>query len=513
MKTGLIRSGITVSLNTFTSRILGLIRDIVIARVFGASLGVDAFLVAFRLPNLLRRLFAEGAFNQAFIPVLAECKERGGHDAVRDLASNVVGVLALALFVVTALGIVGAPVLVALFAFGFLGDPEKFDLTVMLVRVTFPYIAFISLTSFAGALLNTYGRFGVPAFTPVLLNLSLIGSALMLSPRLEIPILGLAIGVFIAGVVQLGFQLPFLLRHGLLVRPRLGFAHTGVRKVAKLILPATFGASVAQINLMVDTLIASFLVTGSVTWLYYSDRLVEFPLGVFGIALATVILPRLSVEHAGGDPRAFSATLDWALRLNVLIGVPAAAGLAMLAVPMLTTLFNYGAFEHADVLRTAESLRAYSIGLVAFIGIKILAPGFYARQDMRTPVTIGVVAMLSNIVLNLALVVPLAHAGLALATSLSAFLNAGLLWWVLRSREVYNADDGWPRLFVQVGVATLALVLSLWWIQGEPASWFEATVLERSARLTLCIGLGALCYVVALLIVGVRPQSLLKRPR
>ena len=513
MKTGLLRSGVTVSLNTLASRVLGLVRDIVIARVFGASLGVDAFLVAFRLPNLLRRLFAEGAFNQAFIPVLAECKERGGHSAVRDLASNVVGVLALTLFVVTALGIVGSPVLVALFAFGFLGDPEKFDLTVMLVRVTFPYIAFISLTSFAGALLNTYGRFGVPAFTPVLLNLSLVGSALMLSPRLEIPILGLAIGVFIAGVVQLGFQLPFLLRHGLLVRPRLGFAHTGVRKVAKLILPATFGASVAQINLMVDTLIASFLVTGSVTWLYYSDRLVEFPLGVFGIALATVILPRLSVEHAGGDPRAFSATLDWALRLNVLIGVPAAAGLAMLAAPMLTTLFNYGAFEHADVLRTAQSLRAYSIGLVAFIGIKILAPGFYAKQDMRTPVTIGVVAMLSNIVLNLALVVPLAHAGLALATSLSAFLNAGLLWWMLRSRGVYNAGGGWPRLFVQVSVATAVLVLSLWWIQGEPASWFEATVLERSARLTLCIGLGTLCYVVALLIVGVRPQCLLKRPR
>jgi putative peptidoglycan lipid II flippase len=507
----MLRSTATVGANTLVSRVLGLVRDIFFARLLGASAGADAFLVAFRIPNFLRRLFAEGAFSQAFVPVLSEYKETESLEQVRGLTANVAGVLGGVVFVVSVAGVVAAPVLVLVFAPGFLDQPHKYALTVEMVRIMFPYVFFISLTALAGGVLNTYGRFGVPAFTPVLLNLSLIASVIWLAPHFERPVLALAWGVLAAGVVQLVFQLPFLFRLRLLARPRVSRAHSGMRKIFKLMLPAVFGVSVSQINLLVDTLIASFLVTGSVTWLYLSDRMVEFPLGVFGIALATVILPNLSKEHAKGSKDVFSGTLDWALRLVLVVALPAALGLMVLAGPVLATLFQYGAYSPSDVEMASRSLMAYSVGLLAFVYIKILAPGFYARQDMKTPVRIGVVAMLSNIVLNVALVFPLAHAGLALATALSAIINAGLLLRGLRAQRVYVPLDGWKLLAFRVLVANLVMVGVLWLVRGDLVAWFEWGVFERAWRLTLIVLAGAGCYLAVLLLVGLRPRMLLRR--
>ena len=509
----LIKSTVTVALNTLVSRVLGLVRDIIIARIFGASDGVDAFLVAFRVPNFLRRLFAEGAFSQAFVPVLTQYQERRNFEDVRELTANVFGILGGALLLVSLVGVLAAPVIVAIFAPGFLDEGDKFELTVSMVRITFPYILFISLTAFAGAILNTYDRFGVPAFTPVLLNISLIACAVFLAPYFSQPIVALSIGVLIAGIVQLGFQLPFLAKLHLLVWPRIKRSHEGVRKILRLMLPALVGVSVAQINLLVDTLIASFLVTGSVTWLYYSDRMVEFPLGVFGIALGTVILPNLSQQHAQEATETFSRTLDWALRLVVVIGTPAALGLAALSGPILTTLFHYGAFSDHDVAMASLSLMAYSLGLVGFIGVKVLVPGFTARQDMRTPVRIAVAAMLTNIVLNLAFVVPLAHAGLALATSLSAFLNAGLLLWCLQRDNVFRAQPGWPALITKIVIANVLMVACIWWARGEITIWLQADLPERVFRLGATIAVGISVYFVSLAMLGLRPRMFMRAGR
>ena len=495
-----------VGFNTLISRILGLVRDVIIARAFGATAGVDAFIVAFRLPNFLRRLFAEGAFSQAFVPVLSEYKEQRDFAEVRSLTANVFGFLGTILLLVSVLGVLAGPIMVAVFAPGFIDDGEKFDLTVSMVRMTFPYIMFISLTAFAGAILNTYGRFGVPAFTPVLLNISLILCAVFLAPHFSQPVVALAVGVFIAGVAQLFFQMPFLAKLGLLVWPELKRSHDGVRRVLKLMLPAIFAVSVSQINLLVDTLIASFLVTGSVTWLYYADRMVEFPLGVFGIALATVILPALSRQHAQHAQASFSNTIDWALRLVALIALPAALGLVVLSAPILTTLFHYGAFSGHDVAMTSLSLMAYSIGLLGFIGVKVLVPGFSARQDMRTPVRIAVVAMVTNIVLNLTLVVPLAHTGLALATSLAAFVNAGLLLWHLQRDKIYQARAGWVSLLLKICIANAAMVTFVWWLKGDLSSWLEADVVARVLRLGALVSGGGVVYFGALIAFGLRPS-------
>lgn len=498
-----------VGMNTFASRILGLIRDVVIARFFGADLHVDAFLVAFRIPNFSRRLFAEGAFTQAFVPVLSEYKTQCSHAEVRDLSAYVSGALGLVVALVTLIGIIAAPIMVMVFAPGFIGSGDKYSLTVDMLRITFPYLLFVSMIAFAGGIMNTYGRFGVPAFTPVLLNVALIGSAIWLAPHLEQPITALAWGVFLGGVVQLLFQLPFLYRLGFLTRPRYRREHEGVRKIARLIVPAIFGVSVSQINLLVDTLIASFLVTGSVSWLYYSDRLMEFPLGVFGIALATVILPSLSQKHAARSSEEFSETLDWALRLVLLIVLPASLGLAILAGPMLTTIFQYGEFGARDVQKASLSLMAYSVGLLGFVYIKILAPGFFARQDTRTPVRVGIIAMLANIVLNLMLVFPLAHAGLALATSLSAFLNAGLLYKILRKQGVYRPKSGWGAFALRVLTANVLMALLLLWGRGELSLWLEWDLYQRVWKLGLLIGGGAVTYFLALSMMGLRVRALL----
>lgn len=494
---------------TLISRITGLVRDVVFAGLIGAgaSAAADAFYTAFRIPNFLRRIFGEGALSQAFVPVFAEYRARTPEEA-RAFVDRITGVLGAVLFGVTAVGVVAAPLLVTVLAPGFLGDSHKYSLTVQMLRIIFPYLLFVSLIALAAGVLNTYGRFGAAAFTPVLLNLSLIGAAFWIAPRLEEPVIGLAWGVFIAGVVQLLFQLPFLKRIGMLPRPRLGVRHAGVRKVGRLMLPAIFGVSVAQINLLVNTFLASFLVTGSVSWLYYSDRLMEFPLGVFGIALATVILPNLSHQHAAASREQFSHLLDWALRWVFLISVPASVALIVLAGPLLATLFHRGEFNENDVHMSAQALTAFAAGLLGFILIKVLAPGFYARQDTKTPTRIGAISLVVNIVFSLLLVLPLRHTGLALAVSISALVNAALLFCALRRENVYRAVPGWSVFLVRVSGAAATMGLLLVWGAGDIDGWLYADTFERVGRLAFWICAGVLVYVSVLGILGVRPVHL-----
>jgi len=504
----LLKSTLVVSANTTLSRLLGLVRDVVIARLFGAGLGVDAFIVAFRIPNFLRRLFAEGGFSQAFVPVLAEYRERRPHHEVQALVDHTTAVLGLALMAITAVGVIAAPFLVLVFAPGFAGEAEKQELAARMLRVTFPYIFFISLTALAGGILNTWRRFAIPAFTPVLLNLAMIGAAIWLAPHFDEPIVALAWGVFIAGIVQLLFQVPYLLDLRLLPIPGRSRDPEGVSRIMKLMVPTLFAVSVTQINLLIDTLIASFLVTGSISWLYYSDRLVEFPLGVFGIALATVIMPSLSADHARGMPAAYNRTLDWALRWVFLISVPAGCGLVILAAPSLAALFQYGSFRELDVHMASRSLMAFAAGLPAYVLIKVLSSGFFARQDTKTPVRAGVIAMISNVVLNLLLVGPLAHAGLALATALSAYINAWLLYRALRKRDWFVPEPGWIAYGVKVAVALLAMCALLYLFVPPLEQWFGWRAVERAAQLVLWVTAGAACYFAMLWLCGIRPKRM-----
>ncbi len=501
---GLLRSSGVVGSMTMLSRILGLVRDMVIARYFGAGTGADAFFVAFKIPNFLRRLFAEGAFAQAFVPVLSSYRQQQPLAEVHRLVNAVAGTLGLVLLGVTLVAMLGAPLLTAVFAPGFLDDSEKFNLASDMLRITFPYLLLVSLTAFAGSILNSYDRFAIPAFTPVLLNLTMICAAVFLSPLMQTPIMALAWGVFIAGALQLFFQLPFLMRLGLLPRPRVDYRHEGVRKVMTLMVPAIFGVSVSQINLLLDTVLASFLQTGSVSWLYYSDRLAELPLGVFGIAIATVILPNLSRKHAAESRDQFAATLDWAIRAVLLIGLPAALALVLLAEPLMATLFYYGEVTARDVAMSGQSLRAYSAGLLAFMLIKVLAPGFFARQDTKTPVKIGIIAMVANMVFNLILVFPLAHAGLALATSLSAWLNTTLLWRGLKKEGAWFAQPGWGRFLVQLLLANAAMVAVILYLAPPVADWLAAGGGQRALDMGILVVAGGLTYFVALALVGIR---------
>lgn len=495
---------------TMISRILGFVRDMVIARFFGASAGADAFFVAFKIPNFFRRLFAEGAFSQAFVPVLAETKEKHGTEAVRHLVGAISYRLGLVLLVLTLFGVFGASLWMSVFAPGFRSDPEKFDLATSMLQLTFPYLMLISLVALSSALMNTYNRFAVPAFTPVWLNLVLIGAAIWLSPHLEQPVMALAWGVLLAGVVQLLFHLPFLWQMGLLPKPTRQ-SDPGVSEVKRLMLPALFGVSVAQINLLVDTILASFLVTGSVSWLYYSDRLMEFPLGVFGVALATVVLPGLSKKAANADWDGFKRDLDFALKLVALIALPAMLGLILLAQPLLVTLFFYGEFTAFDVLMSSQSLMAYALGLLGFILVKVLAPAFYARKDMKTPVKIAVAALLSNIVLNLLLIGPLAHVGLALATSLSAFLNAGLLYYFLVKHQVFQPQSAWRGFSFQVISAAMVMSLVIWLLNPEHQAWLLFDAWLRVGWLFGLIGLAILAYSATLLLLGFRPRQFLAK--
>jgi len=493
-----------VGSNTMLSRVLGFVRDLVLAHTFGANAGTDAFFVAFKIPNFLRRLFAEGSFSVAFVPVLAEYKAKRSLDELKLFVNHVAGTLGGILLLVTALGVLGAPVLVMIFAPGFIGVEGKMDLAADMLRLTFPYLLFISLTAFAGSILNSHGRFGIPAFTPVLLNLSLIGCALWLAPQMERPIVALAWGVLLAGIIQFLFQLPFLKQLGLL--PKFSFApkDEGVRRIVRLMLPAIFGVSVTQLNLLLDTLIASFLVDGSISWLYYSDRLMEFPLGILGVGLATVILPSLSHKHASESPEGFSHTLNWALRWVLLLGVPCAVGLFLLAGPMIATLFQSEVFLPNDVSMAQRSLMAYSLGLIPFIMIKVLAPGYYARQDTKTPVRIAIIAMVSNMVFNIILVFPLAHAGLALATTLSACINATMLFRGLGKEQVFQPESGWPSLIVRGLIASAAMGLVLYLMGGALDSWLGAELWYKVWRLLALILSGAAVYFAVLLALGIR---------
>ncbi|MEI2743128.1 MAG: murein biosynthesis integral membrane protein MurJ [Candidatus Competibacter sp.] len=511
MSKSLLKSTGIVSAMTSLSRVSGFIRDMVYAQMFGAGSGTDAFFVAFRIPNFLRRLFAEGAFSQAFVPVFSEYQTQRSREELKELVDQVAGTLGAILLLITAVGVLAAPVLILLFAPGFTNDAGKYEITVQMLRITFPYLLFISLTAFAGGVLNSCGKFAIPAVTPVLLNLTMIAAAVWLAPAMEQPVMGLAWGVFIAGVVQLGFQIPFLRQVKLMPRPRWGWASQGVQHVLKLMLPAIFGSSVAQVNLLIDTVVASFLVSGSVSWLYYSDRLVEFPLGIFGVALGTVILPKLSRQHAGAEAEGFSQTLDWALRWALLIGVAASVALMLLSGPMLAALFQYGQFDAHDVAMSARSLMAFASGLVAFMLIKVLAPGFYARKDTRSPVKYGVIAMVANTIMVLLLVWPLAHAGLALATSLAAFLNAGLLFYNLRKRGIYQPRAGWPKFLLQLALANAVMGLVLWLGVGDLESWTLASAKERLWHLSWLIAAGGASFLAAVLTVGIRPRHLLLR--
>ena len=511
-----LRSTGVVAVYTFLSRILGLIRDVVFARFFGAGMGMDVFVVAFQIPNFLRRLFAEGAFSQAFVPVLGEYRSKGDERSTRELIDHVVGTLAVILLGISLVAMVAAPLLIWLFASGFAGDPAKFDLATDLLRITIWYLLFISLTALAGGVLNTFGKFAAPAFTPVLLNLCLIGSVIFIAHRFERPMVGLAWGVFLAGAAQLIFQLPLLKGIGYVPRPKWGWQDSGVQKIIKLMLPAIFGASIAQINLIVDRAIASHLVEGSISWLYYSDRLLEFPLGVFSIALATVVLPFLTRQHNEADKTQFSQTLDWAQRLVVIIIVPAAVGLLMLAGPLLSTVFQYDEFTSEDTRMAVYSLSAYALGLVGFSFVKVLVPGYFSRQDAKTPVRIGVFALIFNIIANLCLVLPMMrsgfiapHMGLALATSMSAWLNAILLWRGLRKAGVYTPLPGWLKCLMQVLFAVSCMAISLLWFTGSTEDWVTWSWQTRVSRLSLLIGMGITVYFGALFAVGVRPRQLL----
>ena len=516
---------------TLISRILGFARDVVLARWFGAGLAMDAFVVAFKIPNFLRRLFAEGSFSLAFVPVLNEYKEKGDHEALRELIDATTGALLAVLLIITVLGIWGAGWVVRLFATGFMADPAQLMLATDMLRVTFPYLLLIALTALAGGILNTLGRFALPAVTPALLNISMITAAVAFSQYFDPPIKALAWGVLVAGVLQLAVQLPALVRHRVIPRPWPNFSHPGVRRILKLMVPTLFGSSVAQINLLLDTLIASLLFVGSISWLYYADRLMEFPLGLFGVALSTVILPTLSRLHARDNVRQFRLTLDWALWMGWAIGLPSAIGLAVLSAPIITTLFNYGEFGTVDVQMASWALMAYCLGLPAFIGVKVLSPGFFSRQDAKTPVRVAVVALLVNMGLNIVFVLTLVawwsgfdfsgglmhaltnypglHIGLALASSVTAWLNAGLLWHHLKRIEL--APTVGPKQFWAVAVAGSVMATGLLWLVPDAHVWVAWTLIERVTQLLLFVVLGAGVFVATLWLFGVRTRDL-QRP-
>ena len=499
----LLKSSSIFGLMTLLSRILGLVRDIIIASVFETS-KADAFFVAFRIPSFMRRLFAEGAFSVAFVPVLSEYHTRRSKAEVKLLVDQVAGSLGAVLLALSTFGIIAAPLITYLFAPGFRDDVEKFQLTAEMLRITFPYLFLISMTAFAGGILNTYGRFAVPAFTPVLLNICIISAALWLAPVLDTPLMGLAWGVAIGGVVQLAFQIPFLSRLGLIPVPKLGFKSEGVQRIMRLMMPALFGVSVSQINSLLDTLLASFLQDGSVSWLYYSDRLNELPLGIFGIAIASVILPSLSRKSASEETTNFAKTLDWGARMVLLVGVPASLALVALAEPLLITLFYRGEMTQFDIEMMSASLRAYGSGLIAYMLIKVFAAGYYSRLDSKTPVKVGVISMIANMVLNLMLVFWLDHVGLALATTLSAFLNMVLLLIGLRKAHVYKPQPGWRLFAIRMVVANVALLGFILGLSPVAEQWFAWSEWMRISSVAGVVLGGVLVYFGVLLALGMR---------
>lgn len=500
---------------TLISRVLGLIRDVVVANLMGAGTSADVFFFANKIPNFLRRLFAEGAFAQAFVPVLTEYQEKHTAEETRDLLSKVAGTLGLLVTIVTLIGVIGSPVLSALFGGGWFiawlnnePDGAKFELATVVLKITFPYLWFITFTALAGSILNTRGRFAVSAFTPVFLNVAIITAAIVYAPTSTQPEITLAWGVFCGGLIQFLFQIPFLLREKALVKPSWGWHHPGVVKIRTLMIPALFGVSVSQINLLFDTFIASFLMTGSISWLYYADRLLEFPLGLFGIAIGTVILPALSRNHINAEGEGFGKTMDWGVKAILLLGLPAMMGLIVLAKPMLMVLFMRGAFSIHDVEMASYSLMAYGSGLLSFMLIKVLAPGYYSRQDTKTPVRYGIIAMVTNMGFNLLFAIPFGYVGLAIATSMSALLNATLLYRGLHLAGVYRVSKPTMVFFAKAVVSTALMVIVLYYFLPSQQIWLNWHLLERAKALIGLISVGALSYLLGLLLLGIRPWSI-----
>lgn len=530
MSRKLFKSTAIVALFTFLSRISGLVRDIVVSSYFGAKGGTDAFFVAFKIPNFFRRLFAEASFAYAFVPVLTEYREKRSHEEVQNLVDKVAGSLASVLFLITLIGVIAAPIVIMIFAPKWISQPDKIALAAAMLVLTFPYLFFICLTALAGGILNAYGKFAIPAFTPVLLNLSIIGAAIWISGVYEPDqrilssfwneyyiepgnqVMSLAWGVFIAGIVQLLFQIPFLMRIGLLPKLKWGFKDSGVRRIMKLMVPTLISSSVLQISLLIDLWLATSLIEGSVSWLYFSDRLVEFPLGVFGIALATVILPTLAKHYTDKSEDKFSGTMDWSLRWMFLISIPSAVGLFVLAGPLITTVYYRGKFDAEDVLMTSWALMAYSVGLFGFILTKVLSPGFYARQDTRTPMVAAVKALVIKVILSLLLLYLFyimdwrgAHIGLALATALAALLNAWFLYRPLRQQNIYQPGKGWTAEISRILLAVAVMAGLILFLSPSLDGWLGMGLLERIWRVLLYVGVGMLAFLATAIITGMRP--------
>ena len=496
---------------TLFSRVLGFARDAIVARVFGAGMATDAFFVAFKLPNLLRRIFAEGAFSQAFVPILAEYKSKEGEDATRVFVAYVSGLLTLVLAIVTIAGMLAAPWVIMVTAPGFADTADKFALTTQLLKITFPYILLISLASLVGAILNTWNRFSVPAFAPTFLNISMIGFALFAAPLFHPPVLALAWAVTVGGVLQLFYQLPHLKKIGMLVLPRISLRDAGAIRVVKQMGPAILGVSVSQISLIINTIFASFLVSGSVSWMYYADRLMEFPSGVLGVALGTILLPSLSRSFASGNHDEYCRLMDWGLRLCFLLALPSAVALGLLAKPLTVSLFQYGKFTAFDALMTQRALIAYSVGLMGLIVVKVLAPGFYSRQDIKTPVKIAIVTLIMTQLMNLAFIGPLKHAGLSLSIGLAACLNASLLYWQLRKQKIFTPQPGWQRFLLRLVVAVMVMAAALLGVLSVMPEWSQGTMAWRLLRLMAVVAVGAIAYFATLALLGFKVKEFARR--
>ena len=519
----LFKAASTVSLLTLVSRITGLVRELLIASTFGASAMTDAFNVAFRIPNLFRRLFAEGAFSQAFVPVLAASKAQHGEVATKLLIDRVATLLTWALLLTCVAGVAAAPALVWVMASGLKQQPNGYEAAVFMTRWMFPYIGFMSLVALSSGVLNTWRRFAVPAATPVLLNVAMIAAAWLGAPWFKAqgiePVYALGGGVMLGGILQLAVQVPALSHLGML--PKIGltwalvktaWADPATKNIAKLMVPALLGVSVAQISLLINTQIASHLTPGSVSWLTYADRLMEFPTAMLGVAIGVVLMPQLAAAKAANDAAKYSAMLDWGLRIVVLLAVPCAVALLTFSQPLVATLYHYGAFTARDVQQTTTALMGYGAGLLGLVAIKVLAPGFYASQDIRTPVRIAVVVLVITQLLNLALVPFFQHAGLALAIGIGALINALWLLFSLVKRGSYTPAPGWGRFALQVLAASALLAVLLLWAAGA-VNWtaFKSAYMQRIGLLSAVLAGSAALYFVALRVLGLKVRQLLQR--
>lgn len=503
----LLKSLAAVSSMTMFSRLLGFMRDTIIARLFGAGMAMDAFFIAFKIPNLLRRIFAEGAFSQAFVPILSEYKSQDNQKETRIFIAFVSGLLILILLLLTVLGILIAPWIIYVSAPGFVDEPGRLALTADLLRITFPYILLISISSLAGAILNTWNCFLIPAFAPTMLNVSMILFALFASHYFHPPILALAWSVVVGGFLQIGYQLPYLSKIGMLVMPRFTLRNIGVLRVIHQMWPAIIGVSVTQISLIINTIFASCLGSGSVSWMYYADRIIEFPSGMLGVALGTILLPSLAKNFSSGNKNEYSQLMDWGLRLCFLLALPSAIALCILAKPLTVTLFQYGKFSGLDAAMTQRALVAYSAGLMGSILVKVLAPGFYARKDIKTPLNIAFITLIITQMMNLAFIGSLKHVGLALSIGLASSLNASLLYWQLRKQNVFQPQPGWFIFFIKLLLSVLVMAVVLSYVMQIMPNWDEGSMLERLLRLSLVIITGVVAYFAMLAGLGFRARD------